>query len=189
MRKGINRFPSPIFFEKRSFASERDCVFISHSSIDKPAAREAAELILSLGVDIYFDENDDGLQQADKSGDDRKVVECIETGITNSTLLLGIITEKTKESWWVPYEIGSATGRRTPHAHLITKEVQALPSYIRASTIIESLKALKNWLPRQSETGSQIRMLEELARMTFTSKSASESCFARSHATESLSFY
>jgi hypothetical protein len=164
--KGINQFTPTRLLEKRASANASDCVFISYSRRDKDGARIVAAMIKDLGIDIYFDENDKALQLADEMGNHEKVVECIENGIAHSTVLLGIITENTKDSWWVPYEIGSANGRGKLHAHLITKEVERLPSYIKASTILPSLKSLDEWLPNhtRSKLGSTGILLERMNR-------------------------
>src|SRR5207302_2068827 len=113
-------------------ADPRPGVFISHSRLDKEKARAVARALKASKVDYYFDQNDKELQLADEQNDDVKVVRCIENGIEVCSHLLGIITENTKNSWWVPYEIGRATGRERKCAHLIDKEVEKLPSYIKA---------------------------------------------------------
>lgn len=187
--RGNNRFGRENLYEKRASVGTRDCVFISHTKLDKPAAREVAELILGMGLDVYFDENDDDLQRADQDGDDIAVVACIEKGIAESTMLLGVITENTKDSWWVPYEIGSATGRAKPHAHLITKEVNSLPSYIRASKVLVNLEKLKEWIPIQATTGTTEHLLERIERATATIKSAAVTNFSRNRSIDELRFY
>src|SRR2546421_12433050 len=99
------------------------CVFISHKKEDKQAAHDIAEALMGMGVDIYFDEKDRLLKQAADLDDEEKIVTCIEAGLDNCTHLLGVITENTKRSWWVPYEIGGAAGRHRTCAPLITEEV------------------------------------------------------------------
>jgi hypothetical protein len=121
-------------------------VFISHSRLDKQKARAVARALEASKVDYYFDENDEELQLADEQHDDVKVVRCIENGIKVCSHLLGIITENTKTSWWVPYEIGSANGSGRGCAHLIDREVNRLPSYIRAARVPTSRVDLREWL-------------------------------------------
>jgi len=123
------------------------CVFISHFHRDKPKARELARFLVKLGADIYFDEDDALLQLADESGNELRVVACIEAGLTNCTHLLGLITPNTEKSWWVPYEIGGATGRKRECAHLIDGEVKNLPAYINAAKLLTDQKELREWLP------------------------------------------
>ena len=124
----------------------RPGVFISHSRVDKEKARGVARALQASNVDYYFDENDEEPQVADERDDHLKVVQCIENGIKICSHLLGIVTENTKESWWVPYEIGSANGRGRVCAHLIDREVNRLPSYIRVAQVLTTRGDLRRWL-------------------------------------------
>lgn len=173
--KGTNRFPS-LFSIKESHAGTQSalCVFISHSRKDKAEAREVAEFITDLGLDIYFDEKDLSLQLADEVKDHAKVVKCIQDGIEHSTHLLGVVTENTKESWWVPYEIGYATGKQNQCAHLIQADVTQLPSYIQVSKVLADMSALKSWLPKQYQGTSNFdaMILEMLQRITAVTKTS-----------------
>jgi hypothetical protein len=140
----------------------RPGVFISHSRLDKEKARALARALQASKVDYYFDENDEELQLADERHDHLKVVQCIENGIQVCSHLLGIITENTKNSWWVRYEIGSANGRGRECAHLIDQEVDTLPSYIKAARIATNREALRKWLPTEhtGNAGAASRILE-----------------------------
>jgi len=102
---GRNLFESSavkILSAKLAGTYPRPSVFISHSRRDKKKARAVARALKASNVDYYFDENDEELQLADEQDDDLKVVGCIENGIERCSHLLGIITEHTKDSWWVP---------------------------------------------------------------------------------------
>lgn len=136
-------------------------VFISHSSLDRDKAREIADALRVSRVDYYFDEEDDELQLADKGQEHVKVVGRIEAGLAACTHLLGLITKNTRESWWVPYEIGGASGRGRQCAHLIDGEVCTLPSYIQAATILAGRQDLRSWLPKTPRRQSAIFNLTE----------------------------
>jgi hypothetical protein len=145
----------------------RSGVFISHSRLDKEKARAIARALKESKVDYYFDENDEELQIADEQNNHLKVVGCIENGIEICSHLLGVITENTKDSWWVPYEIGSANGRGRECAHLIDKEVNELPSYIKAAQLITNREELRKWLPSgvTKTSGSIIELARRLAQV------------------------
>lgn len=105
------------------------------------------------------------LQLADEEGDHLMVVQCIEKGLAACTHLLGIITENTRESWWVPYEIGSATGRARDCAHLIDKEVSKLPSYVKAARILTNREMMRDWLPSETtKTARASSLIVELSK-------------------------
>jgi hypothetical protein len=64
------------------------------------------DYIKSVGVDIYLDAEDEELKAAVDAEDHRRITEYIEVGIRNSTDVLVFLSDRTKETWWVPYEIG-----------------------------------------------------------------------------------
>ncbi len=138
------------FGSKSASAGPHLGVFISHRRLDKDKAQEVARALEASQVDYYFDENDVELQLADEQGDHLKVVQCIENGLAVCSHLLGMITENTKDSWWVPYEIGSATGRGQDCAHLVDREVAQLPSCIKAARILANREELREWLPSET---------------------------------------
>lgn len=88
---------------------ERVCVFISHKDANTLAAIEIGNHIMQdLGLDIYLDIYDKALQRADNEGDLEGIVASIQKGIGFASHLLCVISDKTKDSWWIPYEIGFA---------------------------------------------------------------------------------
>ena len=87
----------------------RTCVFISHKKEDESAAIAIGNfLVEQVGVNIYLDLNDCELKEAVSAENDQKIVESVKTGLEYSTHLLCIVSDRTKLSWWVPYEIGYA---------------------------------------------------------------------------------
>jgi hypothetical protein len=84
------------------------CVFISHRLADLDVATAVGRYLTDIvGVDIYLSESDEHLQEALRKGDHEKIVQYIEVGIASSTHLLGILSNRTKGSWWVPFRIWS----------------------------------------------------------------------------------
>jgi hypothetical protein len=57
---GINRLYSLQKFENRStfLATGVKCVFLSHQKADGKEAKKIADYLLSLDIDVYFDEYD-----------------------------------------------------------------------------------------------------------------------------------
>jgi hypothetical protein len=106
------------------------CVFISHQFADLPLAIEVGDQLKALEIDIWLDVEDVACQQAVAAKDDRKLAEAIEAGLSNCSHLLALISPKTRESWWVPYEIGSVRGRNKPLAFFVHKDVTPLPAYL-----------------------------------------------------------
>lgn len=132
------------------------CVFISHSSKDKPMARAVAASLLDMGVNIYFDERDLLLQAASGIGNDAAIAKCIEDGLDRSTHLLGLITSNTFQSWWVPYEIGGATGRSRTCGHLVSSDVNRLPSYVKVAPLLLDIDDLAAWVAKATSRAKEM---------------------------------
>jgi len=131
----------------KSIVGSETCVFISHNSLDKPMARAIAAALMEAGINIYYDEHDKLLQLATENSDSKAIVKCIEVGLDSSTHLLGLITKTTYSSWWVPYEIGGASGRNRKCAHIIASDVDRLPEYIKIAPVLLDIDHLFKWLP------------------------------------------
>ena len=81
MSRGINRAKNAQHAIYESVNSSKYCVFISHKYEDLEAAREIAAYIQDSEIDVYLDDNDNGLQKAAENNDSEKIVRCIETGL------------------------------------------------------------------------------------------------------------
>jgi hypothetical protein len=87
-------------------ASGEPCIFLSHIRCDKRHVKEFGEYIKNAGINIYLDVEDKELQAAVDASDDNKITHFIEAGIRRSTDLMIFLSEATRISWWVPFEIG-----------------------------------------------------------------------------------
>lgn len=122
------------------------CVFISHVSENKTAAIAIGEYIRKSGIDIYLDIFDEDLQIGVARGDDEVITKSIEKGIDNSTDILCIVSETTKRSWWVPFEIGYGKKASNSISTLLLKDVNDIPSYLKISNVIWGIKSLNEYL-------------------------------------------
>lgn len=129
------------------------CIFISHKSDDKPAAMAIANAIMNAGIDVFIDVNDTVLQRAVEQNNNEQIVEEIERAMEVSTDILVIISEKTKKSWWVPYEIGYSKRGDTNITSLILKEVNVIPEYLKIEPIIHTIEELQKYIASKSRYG------------------------------------
>ena len=145
------------------------CVFISYRHVDRATATSLAEYFRGHGTDIYFDNDDPALEDAVARGDDEAIVHFVEQGICESTHLLGIISPVTRDSWWVPFEIGSARRLQLSIAYVLVNHVDDLPSYLNIATLLEDMSALDNWAHALGEPSLAWRAkeLRRLARGLF----------------------
>ena len=143
-QRGINRaeikgYGACIFehhVENRDY--EGTCIFISHRSSDKKEASAVSHYIRNCGIDVYIDLDDNGLQLATVKNDAQGIVNHIQDGLKKSTHLLALLSEDTKESWWVPYEIGYAKKAGKSIASLMLKKcIDDFPDYLKIEKTIE----------------------------------------------------
>lgn len=120
-------------FERSLFSSGRTrCVFISYKKEDHDAAIAIGSYLTdTVGVNIYLDIQDCILAEAVSSENDQQIVESIKKGLACSSNLLCLISDKTRLSWWVPYEIGYADKQNLDIAVLKLKDVEDIPSYLK----------------------------------------------------------
>jgi hypothetical protein len=115
-------------------------VFISHQKKDRDAAKKIADYLTSVNIDVYFDEFDRELQQAERDNNPKGVVAAIKKGIRSSTHMLCIISPNTLYSKWVPFEVGYGYDT-TDLATLTLKGIRNadLPDYIKTAPIIRDI--------------------------------------------------
>lgn len=129
----------------------RHCVFISHKKEDEAAALVVGQYLTDIvGVNIYLDTEDCVLREAVSVENDRKIVDSIQTGLSCSSHLLCILSDKTRLSWWVPYEIGFAEKQGMDIAALKLANVDDVPSYIK---IKQTLYTVDDFLRYASKFG------------------------------------
>ena len=114
-------------------------VFVSHTSSDDDLAAEVAKCIRSLGLTAWVDSDylaakHDGPGMASK----------IQGAISRSYCLLAIVTNATKASWWVPFEIGVAWDRKKYLSTYGAPQVP-LPSFLVAWPHVKDREELRSW--------------------------------------------
>lgn len=132
---------------KENYGATENCIFISHKAEDKDKAIEIGEYIRRhADIDIYLDIYDSRLQVATEREDHNSIVNHIEKGISSSTHVLCLISDKTRFSWWVPYEIGYAKKSNKKIASLKLKGIDDIPSFLKIEKTIMGTKSLNQYL-------------------------------------------
>lgn len=99
-------------------------VFVSHKNADSSLAERVARRVRANGLETYLDTVDDALL---KDGPDladyllRRMSECQQ--------LIAVVSSTTKDSWWVPWEIGVGSEKGFRMASFSETYV-ILPSYL-----------------------------------------------------------
>lgn len=149
-----------------SSIKNRPCVFLSHKKEDKEACRQIAEYLKKAEIDYYLDEEDLMLQTAVKSNDPHRITESIKKGIRESTHMLCVISEKTYQSNWVPFEVGyghaaiidksmveNSRDKQIKLSILILKDLseKQLPDYMKVGYLIGGSKGLNKYISELSD--------------------------------------
>jgi hypothetical protein len=124
-------------------------VFISHQKKDKKEAKEIADYLKTVGIEVYFDEYDRELQIATETDNPKVVVSAIKKGINNSTHMLCLISKNTLFSKWVPFEVGYGYDK-TDLATVTLKGIRnsELPDYIKTAPIIRDIYDLNKFVEK-----------------------------------------
>ena len=123
------------------------CVFISHQKKDASECKVIADYLISVGINVYFDEYDKDLKIAVQTEKPKEVVNAIKKGINNSTHMLCVISPNTLYSKWVPFEVGYGYDR----THLFALTLKGiknedLPDYIKAVPLLRDIYSINNFI-------------------------------------------
>ena len=113
-------------------------VFVSHKSNDTVKAIQIAERISTNGLSAWVD-------VADPTGvrDGPDLADYIRRILASSRSLLAVITSATKESWWVPFEIGIAFQQEKLLASYGSRT--SLPSFLSKWPNLQNASQLDRW--------------------------------------------
>ncbi|TVY07344.1 toll/interleukin-1 receptor domain-containing protein [Paenibacillus cremeus] len=142
------------------------CIFLSHISVDKDAAIKIGDYIMNAGYNVYLDIYDEELQRAVERNDAARITSSIEKGISNSSHVMCIVSEKTKFSWWVPYEVGYGKKADKHLSTLSLKDVTYLPSFLVIVHAIEGVVGLNRYLNSIRSGSTNYEYLLETASST-----------------------
>jgi len=98
-------------------------VFISHKSTDSVPASQVQQAFQNQGVSAYLDVLDNF------EGEGEKLTAHIKEQLNKCTDIIVVMSESTKTSWWVPFEIGMSAQIDMPTATYLVRSV-SLPDYL-----------------------------------------------------------
>jgi hypothetical protein len=131
------------------YPPQRESLYLTAVSTS-PWPSKLRPVFQSLGLHYWLDRDDEDTQNAAKLGmvGDQALVHAIDRGIRHSSRLLGILSNKTRDSWWVPYEIGASRALGCSPCYLVLADVRgmdALPEYVRIAADYWSVDELVRW--------------------------------------------
>lgn len=128
----------------------RNAIFVSHQNKDIAEAKNISALIRSAGVQSYLDTEDPFI-----IGDGEYLEVYLREVIGASRALLAVVSDYTKESWWVPFEAGVARDRNKHlGTYLLTDE--DLPSYLWLWPVLRSYYDVVRWAQATERAASDL---------------------------------
>lgn len=182
---GINRalisgYDRIIYENKVIQNNSKVCVFISHKSSDMDAAEAVARYLMQNNIDVYLDKKDADLQKKTKEKDTQGIVDSIEKALKCSTHILVLVSDQTKESWWVPYEVGySKKGKKKIASALLVGYVDDFPDYLKIEETIKSPDEFKTYAQQLKRLDAPYGTLFENAGQNVSNPSELESYIRR----------
>lgn len=99
-------------------------VFISHKNTDQLIALRIQNALKTLGVEAYLDLLDDTITEKGE-----ELTRHIRKQLNECSDILVVLSESTKTSWWVPFEIGMAAQKDLPTVNYLQTGI-ILPDYL-----------------------------------------------------------
>lgn len=99
-------------------------IFISHKDVDREMAVRIHNYLLTKGISSYLDVLDDNLES-----NSERLTKHLKSEMRQCSHLLTVLSEATKRSWWVPFEIGLASQKDSPIVNFLIEGIE-LPGYL-----------------------------------------------------------
>lgn len=125
-------------------------IFISHKQEDAYTANKIAGELRALNVDYYLDLLDSSIEQ---SG--RELTNHIRENLNNCTDIIVIMSEITKFSQWVPFEIGMAAQKDMPTATFLRADV-SLPDFLEYWPRLKDPQDIRKYVEVKNKFGQEI---------------------------------
>ena len=123
-------------------------IFISYKHVDQAAANRVALQLQQEGVEYFLDklnENQNGLE----------ISEYLKGHLRDCTDLIVVMSSVTKSSWWVPWEIGVASGQDSPLATFVLDNT-SIPDYLKKWPYLRSIADVSTYVREKQKTDRYI---------------------------------
>jgi hypothetical protein len=149
-------------------------VFLSHQKSDAVLAAQIADHLRAYhGIDSYLDVIDIHIS---KNGQD--LSDHIRYEMSKCTQLLAVISYETRNSQWVPWEIGVAAEKEFPLATFV-KMQSSPPEFLKKWPVLETMAHLDAYAIA-SQTAARTVLLESTYTTASTAKTKGLKAFYRS---------
>ena len=152
-----------------------DKVFISHKESDTAEAESVARRVRVNGLDVYLDSIDNALYK-----DGPELADYLLKRMGECQQLIAVLSSETKDSWWVPWEIGVGSEKGFRMASYAISYVQ-LPSYLQKWPVLKSLSDVDKYCQYSARTKPDVYGLTESRRVASSSLSTRKLNAAKFH--------
>ncbi len=147
-------------------------VFLSHQQADTSIAAMIAQRLRSYHqIDVYLDVIDSNMW---RGGLD--LADYIREQLEQCTQLLAVISERTKASQWVPWEIGVATEKERPLASFVERPA-IVPEFLAKWPYLQTVDDIDKY----AQTSKRARATFDSLSRTITASTARRTAFREFH--------
>lgn len=130
-------------------------VFISHKKEDAIPALLIKFAFENKGVSAYLDLLDEKVV-----GNGKTLTEHIKNQLNSCTDIIVVVSDATKQSWWVPFEIGMSAQVNMPTATYLIGRVD-LPEYLWYWPKLTSTQDVSKYVDIRKRVSEQYRLMRE----------------------------
>lgn len=125
-------------------------VFISHKQEDSKTAESLARRLRLNNIDYYLDVLDPMV-----AGDGKQLTDHIKQALNACTDIMVVMSEKTRYSQWVPFEIGMAAQNDMPTVTFLSADV-TLPDFLSYWPRLKTIDDIGKYVKIRKDTHDQI---------------------------------
>ena len=130
-------------------------IFISHKKEDTLEALQIQNTLKYYGMETYLDILDESIKEGGKSLTDH-----IKRQLNSCTDIIVVMSEQTKLSWWVPFEVGMSAQIDMPTATFLHGDI-SLPSYLSYWPRLKNLNDVTTYIKVRKKVEASSQRLQE----------------------------
>lgn len=132
-------------------------IFISHKNEDSRIAKKLDDEFKAYGINTYLDIIDEQITANGKA-----LTEHIKKAMRKCTDIIVVMSEKTRTSQWVPFEVGMSAQKDMPTVIFLVENV-ALPEFLDYWPRLKDYSDVKKFISAKRLTETRSRTLYESA--------------------------
>ena len=131
-------------------------IFISHKQQDADTANQMASELRMMGVEYYLD-----LVDSVASSNGKELTSHIKRNLNNCTDIIVIMSNVTRLSQWVPFEVGMAAQRDMPTATFLQEDV-SLPEFLEYWPRLKRASDIRKYVMAKNDVNREYQQRKSL---------------------------